>query len=265
MDDDNTPRDHRDVGLGRRGNRVLGEAEPQFCEWTRAWLDLAEYQGRLVPDPEGRIAKLVELWHAPVPPGWKRMQDARLVDPGRRYGRNHTGGAAIPRGEHAIEYEILNPSPSDTVTICLGARLIDGVNAVPLAKDIGGGRTGNVEADMVLLVRTAQEWRLLLVELKATSNNAWYAAVENLRQMRLFLDSTHSRRLFHTRHPRAGVPEALPTTAIVLAPRAFYTAPGAKTAAVAPAERLLERFRKEIGIDAQLTTWDPVHRVVAPW
>ena len=38
--------------------------------------------------------------------------------------------------------------------------------------------------------------RLELVEVKATSNNAWFASIENLRQLRLFKESTESRTLF---------------------------------------------------------------------
>ena len=57
------------------------------------------------------------------------------------------------RGEYAVEYDVLDPLPDVTNPIWLEASLVDGVNAVPLAKDAGGGRSGNVEADMLLLVR----------------------------------------------------------------------------------------------------------------
>src|SRR4051812_28896243 len=151
-----------------------------FNDWTRRWMKEAQYQGPEVPEVEARIARVVALWEEPIPTGWERAQDARLLEPGRRYCRTHRGGQGVPRGEHAIEFEILDPSPMEASTSCLGAQLIDGVNALPLAKDQGGGRAGNVEADMLLLVRYGSEYKLLLVEVKWTSNNAWYAAVENL-------------------------------------------------------------------------------------
>src|SRR3712207_7489533 len=51
-----------------------------------------------------------------------------------------------PGGEHALEHEILCPEPNRSETSCLGFPVVDGVNAVPLARDDAGGRAGNVEA-----------------------------------------------------------------------------------------------------------------------
>jgi hypothetical protein len=147
--------------------------------------------------------------------------------------------------------------------MCLGARLVDGVNAVPLAKDSGGGRSGNVEADMVLLVGRGRNFRLLLVEVKVESNNAWYAAVENLRQLKLFLHSTSPRDVFQHRLHELSIPDKLTTTAVVLAPREFYRAAGAKCAAVGPATRLLQKMSENHPeISAVLATWDPVSRTI---
>jgi hypothetical protein len=63
----------------------------------------------------------------------------------------HPPEGTEPRGEHAVEHAILALEPDSNVTTCLGERLLDGVNAVPLTKDAGGKRAGNVEADMLLL------------------------------------------------------------------------------------------------------------------
>lgn len=232
-----------------------------FTAWSRSWMSLAEYRGRRVPDEEERIAQLVALWHEPILGSWERGVDARLLDAGRHYQRTHTGGSGMPRGEHAIEHEILCRSPADPTKTCLGGELIDGVNAVPLAKDAGGGRAGNVEADLALLVRRDLAYRILLVEVKATSNNAWYAAVENLRQLRLFTASRIARRLFHVRR-NEGMPERLGTTAVVLAPLGFYTAAGAKREAVAPAAKLFTRMREETERDLVLATWDSRRRAI---
>ena len=240
---------------------MTAEAGTPFSIWARRWMRLAEYQGPRVPDEDDRIAELVALWHEPIPGDWSRGQDPRLLDPERHYLRTHTGGDKIPRGEHAIEHDILCPSPTDPPKDCLGARLVDGVNAVPLARDEGGGRAGNVEADMALLVRHDQEYRVLLVEVKTSSNNAWYAAVENLRQLKLFTQSPPAQGLFYERK-NPGLPQALDTTAVVLAPIDFYTAAGAKDAAVSPAAKLFERMREETGFDARLATWDSHRRAV---
>ncbi len=260
------------VQLGRRPPRATfraperqaaHDASALFRQWTREWTALAEYRGRLVPDVEARIASLLELWRKPLPDvDWRRERDARLLDPQRRYTRGNGGIGEVRPGEHAIEYEILAPLPVETVTHCLGERLVDGVNAVPLSRDPGGGRSGNVEADMLLLTADGHEHRLVLAEVKAQSQTAWYAAVANLRQLKLLTASPASRRVFHIRLPELELPEALPVTAIVLAPKDFYAAPGAQSAAVAPTEELLGRFRDEIGVDASLATWDPDGRVI---
>src|SRR5436853_253970 len=116
--------------------------ENPFTGWARRWTCLAAFEGTQVP--EGRIEGVLDLWREPIPGTWKRDRDPRLLNPEKRYCRTHTGGEAVPRGEHATEHEILAPAPQTTPTVCLGARLIDGVNAVPLARDSGGGRSGNV-------------------------------------------------------------------------------------------------------------------------
>src|SRR3954464_10837123 len=85
--------------------------------------------------------------------------------------------------------EILAPAPETTPTSCLGALLVDGVNAVPLARDAGGGRVANVEAAMLLLIADEGRFRRALVEVKDRSNHPWYAGVEALRQLRPFSES----------------------------------------------------------------------------
>lgn len=138
-----------------------------FAAWVAHWIELAEYSGIHVPMEKDRIAAVVALWRLQIPAGWERGRDAQLLDRRRRYRRGATSNAHVPRGEHAVEREILRPSPRRVTTTCLGGRLVDGVNAVPLTKDAGGGRKSNVEADMLLLVRDALGYRLQLAEVKA--------------------------------------------------------------------------------------------------
>ncbi len=241
----------------------MAPAGAAFREWSQRWIALADYRGRFVPDVDQRIEGVAVLWDEPVPPGWERGRDPRVLDRYRRYTRGNGGPADVRRGEHVIEYDILAPSPKDTATAYAGGRLVDGVNAVPLSRDLGGGRTGNVEADMLLLVEREGSYEMLLVEAKRDAQTAWYAVVENLRQMKLFTAGTTARRLFHARRADLKLPDAVPATAVVLAPEDFYTAPGAKSAAVEPAEELLDRMRAAAGIDACLATWDPRERVIA--
>jgi hypothetical protein len=224
----------------------------------------ASYRGPEIPDKAERIEELLLLWQAPIPEGWQRALDARLLTP-ERYVRTHQPGGATPLGEHAVEHSILAPDPREVATSCLGASLIDGVNAVPLARDLGGGRAGNVEADMALLVRDKTQLRLLLVEVKVASNHAWYAAVENLRQMRLFLEAPVSLSLFQRRLPDLGLGSLPPVTGVVLAPHAFYAAKGQKGRAVGPTQDLLARFRAQLGITVVLATWEGPERAIRPY
>jgi hypothetical protein len=250
------------VGPSNLGQTV---APGNFGAWARRWIDLASYPGTRLLDEEARIAELDELWQLPIPSGWERprVNDVIPLDRAIRCRRSHRGGDLGRRDEHTLEDEVLDPSPDTVATTCFGLRLVDGVNAVPLATDSAGGRAGNVEADMVLLVGRDREVRLLLIEVKVVSNNAWYAAVENLRQLKLFLHSASPRDVFHHRLPELSLPDDLHTTAVVLAPRDFYTAAGAKSAAVGPATRLLQRMS---GVhdeaDAVLATWDPASRAI---
>jgi hypothetical protein len=171
---------------------------------------------------------------------------------GTRYRRGNLNKTR--RGEHAIEYEILCQQFGDV--ICDGYKLLDGVNAFPLARDSRGGRRANVEADMFLLGEHKGTHRLFLCEVKADSNTAWYAAVENLRQLRLLTSCEESLGLFACRNPSLDLPSNIPVTALVVAPPLFYSSRGQKANAVAPALNLLARFSAEFGVDARLAVWD---------
>ncbi len=222
----------------------------------------AEYPGRSLPDEDARTDALIRLWDEPIPGGWQRGPHPRILTRGRRYTRGNVAPAAHRRGEHIIEHEILAPFAPTPDVRCLGAEVLDGVNAVPLTTDAGGGRAGNVEADMLLLTAAAGERRLVLVEVKDAGDTAWYATVELLRQLRLFLRSPESQRVFHRRLPDLDLEHPLAVTGIVLAPPSYYSAPGKKGASVGPARRLVERARSALGVDVRLTTWLPEQRTI---
>ena len=161
-------------------------AHTDFRSWAQEWMELASYPGPWLPNPEARIERLLGLWKAPVPGGWRRDPadiPSRLLD-GRRYTR---GDESEPHnGEHKLEHEILCEH-FDWSAVFTQGRLVDGVNAFPLVRDSGGGRNGNVEADLFLLVQEAEGYRLMLAEVKHSANHAWFALVENLRQLRLLM------------------------------------------------------------------------------
>ena len=146
--------------------------------------------------------------------------------------------------------------PVFRLSLVLGNKLLDGVNALPLVRDAGGARRTNVEADMFLLARCEGAYRLFICEVKAASDNAWYATIESLRQLRLLMSSPESLRLFACRSPSLCLSSDMPVTALVVAPHSFYSSPGKKANSVEPALKLLDRFKSEFGIDARLAVWD---------
>src|SRR5207253_1543043 len=96
--------------------------------------------------PAEKIQQALQLWDAPIPGTWERKIDNQLLR--ARYRR---GDVDNPHpGEHSIEHEILSECES---VRCLDGSVIDGINAMPLTRDARGGRRGNVEADLFLLVR----------------------------------------------------------------------------------------------------------------
>src|SRR4051812_794246 len=113
--------------------------------------------------------------------------------------------------------------PLSDLSCCAGT-IVDGINAVPPARDSTGRRRANVEADLFLLVERQRKYSILVVEVKESSNNAWYAAVENLLQLRLTLESPEPRLVFYRRaRARNGLCEIpdvpLVPQGVVLAPK----------------------------------------------
>lgn len=226
-------------------------------------MTLARYTGGDVPAAERRIAAILELWAEPVPSGWERPEDKRLLNPSRRYLRTHLHGSPTPGSEHELEHQILCPTPTTAINIEPNGRLVDGINAVPLARDQDGHRAGNVEADMLLLIHYLDgRHELLLVEAKTTSNTAWYAVVENLRQLKLFKLSPTAQNIFIHRQP--GLPEPISATAVVLAPKAYYSASGAKRKAVDPTRNLIQGMQTTHDISCQLAVWDHATHRISP-
>jgi hypothetical protein len=239
-------------------------AVPGFRAWSQQWIELACFSGPRLENPAGRIERLSRLWKEPVPGAWQRSvadTPARLLD-GRRYTR---GDGACPRnGEHKIEHEILCEH-FDEVACLDGSKLIDGVNAFPLVRDSGGGRNGNVEADLLLLVQGPQGYRVLVVEVKDASDNAWYAAVESLRQLKLLVSGEDACQLFRQRNPSLRLTGQMPITGIVLAPRSFYTHPGQKANAVGTAQMLVHAVCAMGAPDLRLCVWDVRSRKICPF
>jgi hypothetical protein len=227
--------------------------------WAERWMAHARHSGKTNFGIEDRIEQIAAQWREPVPGIWERDVDARLLL--KRYQR---GDCNAPHpGEHTIEHDILCRH-FESIS-CYGEKLLDGVNALPLVHNEMGGRNGNVEADLLLLAQNAQGYRMFLCEVKSASNDAWHAAVENLRQLKLLLSGTDPLRLFTKRNPSLPLPSQILITALVLAPPSFYSSGGRKGNAMCPAIKLLTRFNAEFGVDARLAVWDSHRLQIRDW
>jgi len=228
-----------------------------FARWRDRWTVLAEYQSKSIPGIQHRIDQLVSLWKEPIPGAWQRGIDPQLL-----YVRYRRGDLYKPHpGEHTIEHEIL--CGNFERVWCLGYKLVDGVNAFPLSRDTRGvGRRGNVEADMLLLGELDGAYRLFLCEVKERANNPWYAVVESLRQLRLFIENAKSPNVFADRGFVSVLPAEIPVTALVVAPNNYYLSSGKRLNAVKPVCQLIQRFTSEFAVDIRLATWDAKRHLI---
>ncbi len=226
-----------------------------FELWTSRWIELARFSGPHLTEPDQKIKDVLELWDLPIPGSWERGVDDQLLN--TRYRRGDTDSPHAR--EHSIEHEILN---NLEVVRCLDGSLIDGINAMPLARDETGGRRGNVEGDLLLLIEKAGRYQLVICEVKHSANTCWYAAIESLRQLKLLHLSTAARQLFHRRAPQLSLPPEIPIIGLVVAPEQYYTQPGQKSNVLPHTIRLLGEFTAKNRIEAHLTIWDANLRAI---
>jgi hypothetical protein len=244
---------------------TAAEQRNPFWVWSQRWLKLADISGREIRDPVARGEQLIALWKEPIPGDWQRKNDSQILDSTIRYRRHHRHGHPAIGSEHELEHKILDPDPQHLRTTCFGGRLIDGINAVPLAHDSHSGRrVGNVEADMLLLTEHDGSFRQLLIEVKTICNTTWYATVESLRQLRLYTASTAAQQIMLMRQPHR-LTSPPPVTAVVLAPEAFYAQRGRQADLLKPTIDLIRICTELLNVDIRLATWHKTSRAVVPW
>lgn len=228
----------------------------RFDQWSKQWMEPASFPGPHLTDSPVRIESILETWDLPIPGSWQRGVDQQLLGPCYR-----RSDVARPNpGEHTIEHEILSDLGS---VVCLGGRVVDGINAMPLARDEAGGRLGNVEADLMLLLNRGGIYCLAVCEVKSDTNNSWYAAIECLRQVKLLQNSPAARQVFHHRGPQQGLPPEMPIIGLVLAPQPYYFGNGKRVNVLPHTHDLLSRFTAKTGIEVHLTTWDATSRSIS--
>ncbi len=258
--------------MATTGNRKLDKPPTPFSDWYSKWEELARFTGPTLPDEEDRIKAVVDLWpEEPPGDGWKRTfasgdfsKLSNLCEAGVIYRRDD--GKHPPKGsEHEIERDIIDIGNTGHI-VCFKReyRFEPIVNAFPCAKDSDGRRTANVEFDLLGIIRTtAGVIRPLICEIKTGRNGSkysWYAAIENLRQLRLFIGNIENNLKF-IRMKREDLSKALfdAPVGIVIAEHGYYNHRGQKFNSMEPTRKLLERMQSSSRCrDARvvLATWD---------
>lgn len=234
-----------------------------FKVWAKRWLELATWPTDNCTDIEERIEGILKLWSGDIPGEWKRKPDTDLF--GAVRDRRKPGEGKIPKKEHVLEIEVLGKSGDPLApATCLGGDLIDGFNAVKLVRAPKGGDASKVEGDLLLLTKTPEEYRQLLLEVKVDDSQPFYGLVENLRQLKLFQASENANTIFNKRQPELGLPPSVPVSAAVLAPESYYTATGQKSNAVAHCHTLIKEISTDLspGTHIGLSVWDPAARKI---
>jgi hypothetical protein len=221
-----------------------------FYDWYQTWQDLADFGGPNLDDEEWqrRINEIIRLWSEEPPGDWRRRLATNfkvrgLLAPGEIYRR---GDDECPNtGEHQIEKDII----FNRITCFSDEYSFEPVvNAFPCAMDnIGGGRRANVEVDLLGILKVEGAIHPLICEIKTGkkgSKNPWYAAVENLRQLRLFIDNEDNLKCIKEKRGDASMTFVAPVGVVVAKP-GYYTAKGQKINSMEPTRKLLKQLQAQ--------------------
>lgn len=220
-------------------------------KWHESWKELMWYKGRELQNSDEKISKVIQHWAQPIPE--EALVESlsirkRLLDNNLRYTRGY--GASANRGEYALERQILLESHPYGQT-----KLIDGINGVNLGRGIVGQRRKHaVEADLLLVEHHKQGMRLIVGEVKKSDQNAWYAVIENLRELKLvYAQENRIKKIFESRGLHFD--EKFIITGAVIAPYEFYIQKHKKANATKLAKKLIEEMSLHHQIVIELLIW----------
>jgi len=250
--------------------REYNEPSTDFSIWRSKWEEQAIFQGEKISNAEIRIKAISSLWSENVPgDDWKRNFQKGEFTIRKKLGFGNSPQAYCRSdknnpnpGEHQIERDIIQKW--DEIKFFDKYRLEPIVNAFPCAKDSSGGRTANVEFDLLgVLKKNASVVHPLICEIKTGaggSKTPWYAAIENLRQLKLFIGNRNDNLEFiKAKRPEFYSMKFAAPVGIVIAEEAYYTAAGQKCNSVAPTQELLRHLQiSQTSKEARviLATWD---------
>lgn len=234
-----------------------------FAEWYRRWQSLADFKGAALPGDEWerRINDIIALWPQQPPGTWQRTeyQISNQCKPGCTYRR---GDKARPNpGEHQIEHSLIS---GETINFLDAKyRFVPITNAFPCVTDVSGGRGANVEVDLLGILEAGDVAHPLICEIKDDANNPWYAVVENLRQLKLFLSNKQVNLPFLKSRYEGTRPFSSPL-GIVIAKSGYFSKPGQKVNSFKAAEILIDRLKaKHSDARVMMASWTQATNVVS--
>jgi|GEM_PF-6088019 len=221
-----------------------------YGEWSAQWAQGRRYTGAQIPENTlpSRIKSVLNLWSLEIPLTWERRNWAFLKQRGfrRRDIQN-------PQPEHKLEKKLFDFPEWEVTGGTRSMRLYPQLNEISFGKYKGGQR----KIDVLALLEIAGKSTPLAIEMKGEStNNCWFAVVENLQQLKLL--HKYPKHLLAS-NPLLKPFERLPLSqsqGMVLAPPQFFNANGQKQNSFHQAKQLIRALRKELAITILLTAFN---------
>jgi hypothetical protein len=150
-----------------------------FHEWSAKWTERRQYTGTQILDRDLplHIRYIQSLWHIKLPLAWERKNWAYLKQRGFRRGDKHD-----PQPEHKLEKKLF----ARPAWVVKGGKLP--MYLYPELNEISFGNQGHGQRkiDVLAVLKIGGRTIPLAIEMKGKStNNCWFAVVENLQQLRL--------------------------------------------------------------------------------
>jgi hypothetical protein len=213
-----------------------------YFDWSARWEQERRYKGHQISNEDlpSRIKSVIDLWKMEIPLDWERENWTFLQQ--REFRRSDEDD---PQSEHKLEIKLFDLSKWTIAGAKLPVYLYPELNEI----SFGNQGKGQRKIDVLALLEIEGITTPLAIEMKGKStNNCWFAVVENLQQLPLL----HSYpQALSAANPLLKPFEQLPlaqSRGMVLAPPEFFDSKGQKQNSFRQAKELARALRKELGI-----------------
>jgi hypothetical protein len=221
-----------------------------YHDWSAEWARGRRYTGTQISDKAlpSHITSVINLWNMEMPVAWERKNWTFLRQRGFRRGDHQN-----PQPEHKLEKKLFDLSVWEVKGGTLPMHLYPELNEI----SFGNRGDGQRKIDVLALLRVGDKTIPLAIEMKGKStNNCWFAVVENLQQLRLLRSYPLSHLALNPWLKPFQQPPLGHSWGMVLAPSPFFAAKGQKTNSFRQSKELIRRIRKGLGINILLATFN---------